>query len=43
MEEEARRAKEAAFDAGLIGRGGEVAPGADNVVLLNHQSLMELR
>ena len=33
--EEAQRVREAAFDAGLIGRGGEVAPGIKNVMLLD--------
>ncbi|KAM1271421.1 hypothetical protein ACFX2J_032239 [Malus domestica] len=37
VEGEAKRAREAAFDAKLIGRGGEVVPGVDNMKLLNHQ------
>ncbi|KAM1018688.1 hypothetical protein ACFX2C_040285 [Malus domestica] len=37
MEEEARKDRERAFDAGLIGRGGEVAPGVANVILFELQ------
>ncbi|KAM1262966.1 hypothetical protein ACFX13_028699 [Malus domestica] len=37
MEEEARKDREKAFDAGLIGRGGEVAPGVANVILFELQ------
>lgn len=32
-EEKARKVRESAFDAGLIGHGGTIAPGAEHIVL----------
>ncbi|KAB2609295.1 hypothetical protein D8674_012463 [Pyrus ussuriensis x Pyrus communis] len=40
-EEEERRATEKALDEGLIGPGGKVAPGIENVVLLSLEEVEE--
>ncbi|KAM1040962.1 hypothetical protein TB1_029534 [Malus domestica] len=41
-EEEARRAREVAFDTGFIDPGGTIAPEAQNVMLKQHEEVMEL-